>query len=81
MRELKTRDEVSQSIAAELRKQPKCADVEVSVQYELQEPDPDGCNWSEDLIVNAGGGDYDEVIRRLRPIHIRARELFNVSEP
>jgi hypothetical protein len=81
MRELKSRQEISDWITARLRAFPDCADAIVTVQYELQEPGPDGCNWSHDLILNYGRSDSDAVTRHLRPLHQEARRLFNVSEP
>lgn len=80
MRELRTREEISQWITHRLRKEPGCADADVTIQYELQKPEPGGCNWSEDLIVNAGIGDLDEITQRLSPIHLEARRRFNLKK-
>ena len=79
MRESRTRKEISEWMTRELRKQPECADARASVQYELQEPDPDGCNWSDSVLVNCGESDRDDVLARLVPIVRRDRRSFNVS--
>ena len=81
MRELKTREEISEWLNRELRKHPDCQGTRVSVQYELREPDADDCNWSRDLIINYGGDDSVLVHQHLRPLFEEARRRFNVSEP
>lgn len=81
MRELRTRDEISGWLTEELRKHPECRETRVSVQYELQEPGADGCNWSRDLIINYGRDDSVLVDARLRPLFEEARRRFNVREP
>lgn len=57
MREFKTRDEISVWLNQELHKQPGCGEAHATVQYELLEPDSEGCNWSRDLIINYGSND------------------------
>jgi hypothetical protein len=81
MREFKTRREISDWITVRLRGFPDCADATVTVQYELQEPGPDGCNWSHDLILNYGRSDSQMVLQQMRPLHQEASRLFNVREP
>ena len=81
MRELRTRQEISDWLTHELRIYPECADASATVQYELREPLPDGCNWSEDLVLNCGTSDRGAVLSHLRPLHREARRRFNVSEP
>jgi len=51
------------------------------VQYELQAPDADGCNWSRDLIINYGRDDRVVVDLHLHPLFEKARKRFNVREP
>lgn len=80
MRELKTRHEISEWLTAELHKQRGCQETRVSVQYQLQEPDAEGCNWSRDLIINYGGDDSVLILERLRPLFEEARRRFNVRE-
>ena len=81
MREMKTRDAISEWINDRLQAQTGCADAHATVQYQLLEPDPDGCNWSRDLILNYGTSDEVLVRSRLRPIYEEARRRFNVFEP
>jgi len=50
-------------------------------QYELQKPVPDGCNWSEDIVLNYGTSQSEAVLQHLRPLHREARRRFNVGEP
>jgi hypothetical protein len=81
MREGKTRDEISRWINERLKAQPGCSDARATVQYELLEPESDGCNWSRDVILNYGTCDELIVRERLRPIYEEARRLFDVREP
>ncbi len=80
MRELKTQQQISDWITKRLQAFPACADATVIIQYEIQEPAPDGCNWSEDLVVNYGTSQREIVLQHLRPLHQEARRRFNVSE-
>jgi len=80
MRELKTRQQISQWITQRLQIFPDCAGANVTIQHELQEPDAEGCNWSRDLILDYGKSDSDAVLQHLRPLHQEARRRFNVSE-
>ena len=72
MRELKTQQQISDWITKRLQAFP-CADATVIIQYEIQEPAPDGCNWSEDLVVNYGTSQREIVLQHLRPLHQEAR--------
>jgi hypothetical protein len=81
MRELKTRAEISAWLNQELHKHRGCEESRATVQYELREPDVDGCNWSRDLIVNYGRDDRVLVNQHLRPLFEEARKRFNVREP
>jgi hypothetical protein len=80
MRELRTRKQISEWMTEELRKHPECADARVRVQYQLRKPEPDGCNWSDSVVINSGKSDREDVMEHLRPILRRARRSFNVSE-
>lgn len=73
MRELKTRQQISDWINERLQAVPECADATVSVQYELREPAPDGCNWSEDLVLNYGTSKSEAVRQHLRPLQLGQR--------
>ena len=81
MWEFKTRAEISGWLNQELRKHKGCDEARATVQYELCEPDADGCNWSRDLIINCGGDDSVLVNQHLRPLFEEARRRFNVREP
>jgi hypothetical protein len=81
MREFKTRREISDWLTQELRKFPGCEETTASVQYELQKPDTDGCNWSRDILLNFGRNDSVVSKDRLRPLFEEARRRFNVREP
>jgi len=81
MRQLKTRQEISDWLTDNLHAIPGCSETTVSVQYELREPEQDGCNWSRDLVINYGRDDSEVVTRHLRSLYEDARRRFNVSEP
>jgi len=65
---------------SEAARDSRLLETTVSVQYELLEPEPDGCNWSRDLVINYGRDDCENVLRHLRPLYEDARRRFNVSE-
>lgn len=81
MRELMTRQQISDWINERLQAFEDCADATVSVPYGIQEPAPDGCNWSEDLVLSFGTCQSETVLQHLRPLHREARRRFNVREP
>jgi hypothetical protein len=81
MRELRTRREVSEWLTRELRAHSGCQGTIVTVQYQLREPEADGCNWSRDLVINYGRDNSEVVHRYLRPLFEEARRRFNVHEP
>ena len=80
MREFKTRQEISDWLTQELRKFPGCEETTVSIQYELQGPDADGCNWSRDIVFNFGRNDSVVAKEHLRPLFDEARRRFSVRE-
>jgi hypothetical protein len=80
MREFKTRDEIGAWLNRGLHKHPGCEGARATVQYELLEPDADGCNWSRDLIINYGRNDSVVVNEHLSPLFEEARRRFNVRE-
>ncbi len=81
MREFRKRDEISAWLDRELHKHPGCEEAHATVQYELLEPDEDGCNWSRDIYINYGRNDHLLVDQHLRPLFEEARRRFNVREP
>ena len=80
MRQFKTRAEISAWLNQELHKLKGCEEARATVQYEMLEPDEDGCNWSRDLIINYGRSDSVLVNQHLRPLFEEARRRFNVRE-
>lgn len=80
MRELKTREEISNWLSRQLHQCPDCQDTRVTVPHLLQEPDEAGCNFSRDLIINYGRDDNVVVNGYLRPLFEEARRRFNVQE-
>lgn len=79
MRELKTPKQISEWITDRLQAFPGCEHATVIIQYEIQVPAPDGCNWSEDLVLNYGTNQREVVLQHLRPLHREARRRFNVG--
>lgn len=81
MRELKTLQQISDWITKRLQSFPGCEDATVIIQFEIQKPAHDGCNWSEDLVLNYGTSQREVVLQHVRPLHREARRRFNVREP
>lgn len=80
MRELVTKAELSAILTKELQAMPDAAGSKLSVQYALQEPDADGCNWSETVIVSVGPKATAEYLTPLAAAIIRrARQRYNVG--
>jgi hypothetical protein len=78
-RSLVTLDELSAWFTERVAKHDGCAGTKITVKFALQQPDADGCNWSEDVNFTAGP-DIDKaaviaVISKLMP---EARRQFNV---
>jgi hypothetical protein len=78
-RELITLSQLGEWITAEIQKNEDCEDVEIRVQFALQDADEDGCNWSEDLIINPGSSTAAIIGPNLDPILIQARKRFNIA--
>ena len=78
MRELVTVEELEAWLTNELRKLEDCSEAKVSGIMRLQGLDSDGCNWSDELKVNAGGVSHAYYGDYLGKIVLRARTLFNV---
>lgn len=71
--------ELEQWLTAKLRKLDDCHDCKVSGVLPLQEPDEQGCNWSDSLVVNAGGLPYDYYAKFLSVVVAEARSRFNLK--
>jgi hypothetical protein len=77
-RDLRTLEEINDWLTNRVRRDPRCRDATVAAQYRLREPDEMGCNWSRDIVVNAGTGDETEMREVLGPLFEEARRSFNV---
>lgn len=79
-RELLTFAELSGWLTAELQKAEDAAGSSIAVQYVLQEPDQDGCNWSDSVNLRVGPSASKEALAPYvaRLIH-DARARFNAK--
>ena len=76
--ELKSRKEIATWITAELQKVKTCEECTVNSVMPLRQPDRDGCNWSDSIVVRAGPeADYEPHLRRIVQ---EARRRFNVAQ-
>lgn len=79
-RELLTLAKLSDWLTAELQRAEGAAGSSIAVQYMLQEPDQDGCNWSDSVILKVGMSASKET---LAPYVVQliqdARKRFNVK--
>lgn len=75
-RTLITKNELKDWLTAEIQKEEDCETCEFRGVIGLQEPDEDGCNWSDTLYINQSGVPYDVV----RKIVVAARQKFNISD-
>ncbi len=65
-------------LTEQLRTLEDCQDCAVSGVMALQEPDDQGCNWSDSLTVNCGGVPYQYYGPHLQALILRARKQFNL---
>lgn len=76
-----TLDELSAWLTTELRKIEDCHDSSVAVQYLLRNPDADGCNWSDEVVLSVGrSATADYLYPHVRRLVGEARLKFNVKE-
>ncbi len=80
-RTLITLDELSNKLTEQLQQVDGAGESRVTVQYILQEPDADGCNWSDSVVLTL---DKDTSSKTLGPFVTQlvqaARMKFNVKE-
>jgi hypothetical protein len=73
-------DELSAWITEQVQKHDDCEGTSVTVQYQLQQQDADGCNWSDTFISalgpNASETGVTAILNQLLP---EARKKFNVK--
>ena len=80
MRTLVTRAELSELLTKELQSIEDAEGSIISVAYLYREPDSTGCNWSDNVTVNAGSkanGDY--LAPYIAEIVARARQRYNIK--
>ena len=75
-RALLTKKELQDWLTAEIQKQEECNTCEIRGVIGLQEPDEDGCNWSDALYLNQSG--IPSYI--IQTVVRSAREKFNISD-
>lgn len=73
-----TVDALQEWITAQLNLIEGCEKCSVGGIVPLQEPDSDGCNWSDGAIVNTAHVPVDFFRPHLIPIMIEARARFNI---
>lgn len=75
-RALLTKKELQNWLTTEIQKEDDCETCEFRGVMALQEPDEDGCNWSDTLYLNQSGvPDYV-----LRKVLQAARAKFNICD-
>lgn len=79
-RTLVTSENLAEWMTAELRKVEDCGDCGVGDVNRLQQPDADGCNWSDSLTVRSGGVPLEYFRPHLEKIVARARAEFNLED-
>ena len=75
-RKLISKKELQNWLTSEIQKQEGCETCEFRGIMGLQEPDQEGCNWSDTLYLNQSGIDSSIV----RSVVKSAREKFNVCD-
>ncbi len=77
---LLTLSELSAWLTAELLKISDAEGSSITVQYALREPDTDGCNWSDTVVLHVGPNASHEYLQsHVRHLVLVARKKFNVK--
>lgn len=80
-RKLLSLTQLSEWMTSELQKNEDCDGSTVRVQYKLQKPDADGCNWSDSVVFSPGPKASKETPTGLVGDIVRAARIrFNVRE-
>ena len=80
-RELLSLTQLSEWMTSELQKNEDCEGSTVRVQYKLQKPDADGCNWSDSVVFSPGPKVSKETLTGLVGDIVRAARVnFNVKD-
>jgi len=81
LRKLVTRAELNRILTREARKIEGYEDATLRVQYVYRDPDESGCNWSPDVMFNAGkNGLIADSVSSIGPIVRDARARYNIQE-
>ncbi len=79
-RKVITKDELSAWLTNYVALHEDCEGTTVNVQYKLQKPDPEGCNWSDSVIFNPGkNADKDTLTGIVGSAVREARDKFNIE--
>jgi hypothetical protein len=80
-RRLVSKKQLSEILTSELHKIEDAEGSRITVQYSLREPDPDGCNWSDSVIVGVGPKASSEYLTpHVQRIVAAARREYNVTD-
>ena len=71
--------ELSQWLTRRLQQLESCHECEVGGIIALREPDSEGCNWSDSVVVRSHGVPHEYFTPKLREILIEARDKFNIA--
>lgn len=78
-RKLLTREELAEWMTAQLRKVEDCEECSVGPVNLLQQPDTDGCNWSDSLVVQSAGVPREHFGPHVAQIGAMAKAMFNIA--
>lgn len=80
-RELLTKQELSNRLSSELQEVEDAEGSEIRVQYLLGEPDEDGCNWSDSIVLRLGPKATKEGLApSVARIVAQARMKYNIKD-
>jgi hypothetical protein len=76
-----TLDELSAQLTSQLQEVEGAAGSKIAVQYILQEPDANGCNWSDRIVLTVGPKSASEKLLPFVAQVVQAAQMrFNVKE-
>lgn len=79
-RKLLSRNELAAWLTAAIQKFEDCKEVKIGGVMPLQEPDDEGVNWSDQIVVTTGGTPSDIYFNPLQKVMAEARARFNLKE-
>lgn len=78
---LVTLDELSAQLTDQLQEVQDATGSRIAVQYVLREPDADGCNWSDNIVLAVGPTATREALQPFVTQLVQAARMkFNVKE-